>query len=164
MKAPDKQPLRPGFTLIELLAVIAVIAILALISLPSMMQRIARQQVSEALSLADIAKTPIASAWAANQPLPADNAAAGLPAPEKVVSNYVSRLEVETGAIHLVFGNNANGNLRGKTLTLRAAVVDHEHAVPVAWVCGRAPVPQPMTALGTNRTDLDVGYLPLNCR
>jgi type IV pilus assembly protein PilA len=155
---------RRGFTLIEIVVALAIIAILALLAMPNMTDRVVREQVVEAVQLADVAKAAVAASWRASEAMPADNAAAGLPAPEKVVSNYVSRLEVETGAIHLVFGNNANGNLRGKTLTLRAAVVDHEHAVPVAWVCGRAPVPQPMTALGTNRTDLDVGYLPLNCR
>ena len=68
--------------MMEALAVVAVIAILATIALPSYLDKIIRDQVVEALPLADIAKAPIATAWATSQPLPADNAAADLPAPD----------------------------------------------------------------------------------
>jgi type IV pilus assembly protein PilA len=153
-----------GFTLMELMAVVAVIAILALMAVPSLLQRMARQQVSEALAIADIAKEPIAAAWKAHQPLPADNAAAGLPSADKIVSNYVAGLQVDHGAIHLTFGNSANGSLKGRMLTLRPAVVEDAPVVPVAWVCGHAAVPRKMTAQGENRTDLDKALLPLPCR
>jgi type IV pilus assembly protein PilA len=153
-----------GFTLLELMVVIAIIAILALIALPSLLERNVRQQVSDSLAIADIAKGPIAAAWAHGDPLPADNAAAGLPAADTIVGNYVAGLLVDHGAIHLTFGNNANPRLSGKTLTLRPAVVEGEHVVPVAWVCGNAPVPGKMTAQGDNRTNLPPAFLPLGCR
>ena len=54
-------PIRsPGFTLIEMMVVLGVIAILALMMLPSYQDKLVRDQIVEALPLADIAKPPIA--------------------------------------------------------------------------------------------------------
>lgn len=89
-----------GFTLIELMTVVAVIAILALLAVPSMQDRLLREQIVEAARLADIAKAPIAASWAKDHALPLDNAAAGLPVAEKIVSNHIRSLTVEGGAIH----------------------------------------------------------------
>src|SRR5438067_130680 len=90
-----------GFSMMEALAVIAVIAILATLALPSYLDKIIRDQVVEALPLADIAKGPIAAAWASSQPLPTDNAAAELPSPDKIVSYVVSGVTVRAGAIDI---------------------------------------------------------------
>lgn len=156
--------LRHGFTLIEMMVVVAIIAILALIALPNAQDRIVREQIAEAVPLADIAKAPIAAAWASAQVLPPDNASAGLPVPEKVVKNYISALAIEDGAIHLTFGNHANGLLKGKVLTLRPAVVSDAPVVPVTWVCGKATAPEPMTVYGRDKTDVPDNFLPRNCR
>ncbi|MGQ0651366.1 MAG: pilin [Betaproteobacteria bacterium] len=56
-----------GFTMIEMMVVIGVIAILALMALPNYSERIIRDQVVEALPLAEIAKPPLALAWAKTQ-------------------------------------------------------------------------------------------------
>jgi type IV pilus assembly protein PilA len=153
-----------GFTLIELMVVVAIIAILALMAVPLYRDKFIREQVMEAMRLTDIAKGPIAAAWTATKTLPDDNVAAGLPVPDKVVSNYVKSLTIEAGAIHVVFGNQANGALRGMTLSLRPAVVEDAPIVPVAWVCGYAAVPEKMTVMSANRTNLPKGWLPVNCR
>src|ERR1700751_5525151 len=110
-----------GFTMMEMMAVIAVTAILATLAVPSYLERIVRDQIKASLPLADIAKQPIAAAWASTQSFPADNAAAGVPGAEKIVSNYVSALAVRDGAIHLTFGNRASGAIAGKVLSLRPA-------------------------------------------
>jgi type IV pilus assembly protein PilA len=155
---------RRGFTLIELMVVVAIIAILALMAVPIYRDKYVREQVIEAMRLTEIAKKPIAAAWAATQTFPDDNAAVGLPIPDKVVSNYVRSLSVESGAIHIVFGNQANGALRGMTLSLRPAVVEDAPIVPVAWVCGYAAAPDKMTVMAANKTDVPKGWLPVNCR
>lgn len=153
-----------GFTMVEMMAVIAVISILALLALPSYLDRIVREQIEQALPLADIAKKPIAAAWAVAQEFPADNAAAALPVPEKIVNNLVSALTVEQGAIHLSFGNRAHSAIQGKMLTLRPAVVEDAPMVPVAWVCAAAEAPEKMTLKGADRTSVPPEYLPLICR
>ncbi len=160
----DHRTASAGFTLIEMMVVLAVIAILAMIAMPSLQDKIVRDQVVEAAKLADIAKTPIAAAWTLAKALPADNSAAGLPSADKVVSNLVSSLAIEGGAIHLTFGNRANAAIRGKVLTLRPAVIDDAPIVPVAWVCGHAAAPDKMSAKGVDKTDVAKNFLPLNCR
>jgi type IV pilus assembly protein PilA len=150
--------------MMEMLAVIAVIAILATLAVPSYLERIVRDQIRESLPLADIAKQPIAAAWASTQSFPADNAAAGLPVPEKIVANYVSSLTIKDGAINLTFGNRASGPIAGKVLSLRPAVVEDAPIVPVAWVCGTAEAPGKMKVNGANLTNIKDGLLPLECR
>jgi len=157
-------PRRAGFTLLEMLIVIAVLAILALVALPNFTDKLVREQVGEAVTLAAIAKPPIEAAWRAGKPLPADNAAAELPAAEKIENNVVSSVTVQDGAIQIRFGNRAHAKLKGKTLSLRPAVVEDAAIVPVTWLCGMAPPPGKMTAKGSNRTDIPVALLPLRCR
>jgi type IV pilus assembly protein PilA len=153
-----------GFTLIELMTVIAIIAILAMMATPSYLDRNIRNQISEALPLADIAKTPISITWAATKSLPADNASAGLPAADKIVNSYISSTTVEEGAIHVTFGNNANQLLKGKILTIRPAVIEDAPIVPITWVCGQSAAPVNMTIKGNNKTNIPANYLPFKCR
>jgi len=153
-----------GFTLIEILIVLAIVAILALIALPSFLDTIIRNDIVEALPLADIAKKPVGDSWTLTQAFPADNAAAGLPVPEKVVNNLISSVSIEGGAIQITFGNRANAAIRGKVLTLRPAIVKDAPIVPVAWVCGYAEEPGQMTVQGVNKTTVPARYLPFRCR
>jgi len=150
--------------LLELLAVLGVVAILLLMAIPSYQHKIVREQVLEALPLADVAKGPIAATWKAKQKFPPNNAAAGLPSEDKIVSNLVSAVAIDQGAIHITFGNRAHAQIKGKVLSLRPAVVTDAPVVPVAWICGYAPVPGQMTVEGENRTDVSAEYLPYKCR
>ena len=157
-------PRHSGFTLVEMMVVLAVIAILALMAVPSFQDQIVRDQINTALPLADVAKQPVAASWAAVQAFPANNAAAGLPTADRIVSNHISSVLVQNGAIHVTFGNRANGIIDGKILSIRPAVVEDAPVVPVAWVCGYAEAPAKMTLMGENRTNIPVRYLPYACR
>lgn len=150
--------------MVEMMVVLGVLAILMLMAVPTYQDKFVRDQIVEALPLADIAKGPVAASWASQRSFPASNAAAGLPSADRIVSNFVSSIAVENGALHIAFGNRASGLLKGKTLTLRPAVVEDAPIVPVAWVCGLASVPGKMTARGENRTDIPLKHLPVQCR
>lgn len=144
--------------------IIAIVAIMATLAVPSYLEKIIRDQVVEALPLADVAKVPIAKAWSTTQPLPEDNAAADLPGADRIVNYVVSSVAVRSGAIDITFGNKANGNLKSKILTLRPAVVEDAPIVPITWVCGYAAAPDKMIVKGANSTNVPARYLPLKCR
>lgn len=152
-----------AFSLIEMMVVIAIITILAGMAIPSYLNKIVREQIEAALPLSNLAKEPISALWKDQQILIPDNQTALLPVPEKIVSNLISSVKIEEGAIHMTFGNKANGYLKNKVLTLRPAVVPDAAMVPVAWVCGNSEAPDKMSVMGTNRTTIDAKYLPLAC-
>jgi len=133
-------------------------------AIPTYQDKFIRDQVAEALPLADLAKPPVALSWAVLQTLPADNAAAGLPVADKIVNNFIGSVAVQGGAINITFGNKANRAIFGKVLSLRPAVVEDAPIVPVTWVCGYASAPDKMTVKGENKTNIPPGYLPIRCR
>lgn len=148
----------------EMMVVVAIIAILAMIAIPSSMGRIIKEQVVAAMPLADVAKEPIATIWKLTKTLPVDNKAAGLPEPEKVVSNFISALEVKDGVIHMTFGNKAHPKIKGKVISFRPAVIEESQIVPVAWVCGSAKAPDNMKLIGENKTNIPDEFLPQICK
>ena len=157
-------PTAAGFTLVELMVAVAVLAILAALALPSFQAPLVRQQVVDSAALINVAKAGVSGKWATTQKMPLDNSEAGLPEADKLVGNYVASVTVESGALHVRFGNQANGAINGKTLSFRPAVVDGAPMVPIAWVCGPAAIPDRMSTKGVDRTDVPAKFLPLNCR
>lgn len=153
-----------GFSLVEMMAVIAILGILALIAIPSSMGKIIKEQITAAMPLADIAKDPIAAAWSSTQVMLANNAEADLPSPDKVVNNFIRALEIDSGAIHMTFGNKAHPQIKDKVLSLRPAVIEESKVVPVTWVCGNATAPENMVVKGANKTNIQDEYLPRMCR
>jgi type IV pilus assembly protein PilA len=165
MQRPPAMTRSPyGFSMMEMMVVLAIIAILALLAAPNLQDQIVRDQVKEALPLADIAKKPVELGWVAAQAFPVDNVAAGLPVADKIVNNYIRAVEVQDGALHVTFGNRANAHLKDKVLTLRPAVVDDAPIVPITWVCGFAEPPEKMAVKGENKTSIPANFLPFNCR
>jgi type IV pilus assembly protein PilA len=153
-----------GFSAIEIMVVMAILVILAMIAIPSSLARIVKTQVAGTIPWADVATRPIEESWKINKVLPADNTATGLPSPEKIVSNSVTALVVQDGAIHMTLGNKVHPKIQGKVLSMRPAVVEDSQIVPIAWVCGNATPPPPMVVKGENKTTIPDEYLPQSCR
>jgi type IV pilus assembly protein PilA len=159
MNAPQR-----GFTLIELMIVVAIIGILAAIAIPSYQDYTVRAQVVEAFSLASELKSSVQEFRKDRGRLPRDNHEAGVPEPDKLIGNFVTQIEVDGGALHIRFGNNANKLITDKVITLQPLVVTGSPASPMSWRCGMRAIPKGMETAGGNRTDIDRKFLPSMCR
>jgi type IV pilus assembly protein PilA len=144
--------------------VLGIIAILAMMTLPLYIERNVQQQVKEGVAFAEFMQRGVSAAYAFTGALPKDNAAAGLPSPEKVIGNYVVSGTVNDGVITLVFGNLAVSNIKGRKVTLRPGYVPDTPQVPLSWVCGMGKVPGGLTIAGNNATDIPEQWLPVACR
>lgn len=150
--------------MIEMLIVIAMIAVLGLIAVPALKENMLRRQVKEGLLLANVAKDGVQKTYGATGKMPANNADAGVPEPAKIVGNLVSEVNVAQGAVTVTFGNNAGKSLEGRKVTLRPAVVPNTPVVPIAWICHQVAVPKGMQVLGSDETDIEMSWLPAECR
>lgn len=153
-----------GFTLIELMVVVAIIAILTSMAIPTFQEFVVRAQITEAINLSDSLKKSITEYYTVHQQFPENNQMAGLPKPEHLIGNFVSNIEVQAGAIHILLGNRINVQMAGKILTLRPAVVTANPSSPISWLCGYANAVSGMTAVGNNKTTIPINYLSMDCR
>jgi type IV pilus assembly protein PilA len=153
-----------GFSIIEMLFALAIAGILLAMAIPALQGMALRKQVEESLALAKVAEAGVQAAWTLAGRMPVNNTEAGLPVPEKLVGNTVSRVDVVNGAVTLTLGNNAGTALHGKKLTLRPAVVLDAPLVPIAWLCHKVAVPAGMVVGGENATDIPAEWLPVECR
>ncbi len=153
-----------GFTLIELMIVVAIIGILASFTIPSYHQYTVKTQLKEAVSMSEHLKPNIAAFFKKYQRMPRNNEEAGLPASNQLISNYIQAVTVENGALHFQLGNKINQKLAGKTLSIQPLTVNGSTRSPIDWGCGYASVPEGMSKQGSNNTNIDRYYLPINCR
>ncbi len=138
-----------GFTLIELMIVVAIIGILAAIAIPAYQDYTIRSQVSEAMSLADGAKTAVAEYYTNYGNLPSNNSKAGLAPASQITGKYVSALTVNNGVITASLGNEVNAKVSNGALNLSPLTTTGS----IQWVCKAA-----------NSANLPNKYLPSACR
>lgn len=155
--------MRNGFTLIEIVVVLALLGILVVMAVPSFDNKVARTQIAESVDLTRQLKDQINAYYTLNQNFPHTNLDAGIPPADKLLGNYVEKIELVDGAFHISFGNKAIAQLKGKVLSLRPIVVKNSSKSPMSWLCGNASVPDGMEAVGQNRTTVAAKYLPINC-
>lgn len=153
-----------GFTLIELMVVVTIIGILSAMAIPAYQVYIQRSEMVDAFAMASEIKDKINQYHKEQLAFPLNNNIAGVPEPEQLIGNRITRVTVESGAIHIKLGNKASQPLQGKVLTYRPAVVIGSPTSPISWLCGYDEPVAGMKAVGLNKTDVDNKLLPSVCR
>lgn len=69
---------------------------------------------------------------------PIDNEAAGIPVDGTIDSNYVSRVEVDNGAIIMVFGKSAESEIIDRTIVLAP---EYSANLEATWTCHSTDIP-----------------------
>ena len=121
--------------------------VLAGILIPAYQDATIRAQVSIGLEDAAVTQAAVSAYYEATGSLPADNAAAGLPVPERMIGDYVSSVRIDRGEVVITMGNGAAAPIRRRTLVL---VPELQPDNTLGWECESQTI-KPM-------------HLPARCR
>lgn len=137
-----------GFTLIELMIVVAIIGILAAIAVPAYQSYLARSQVTEAISLIDGLKSPVADYYGQAGLCPVNSAASagGIPVASLIGGSYTASVAISAGAgtvtCVVTATMKASGislAVQGKTVSVTMSDVSATSpGAPLAWACGQS--------------------------
>lgn len=157
-------PRAQGFTIIELVIVVAIAAILAAMVVSAYQTFTVREQVQEAMVIAESAKGSISASFKATGVAPSNRESAGLSRePTKTPNLYVTQVEVISGRLDIRFGKNAHQAIFGGQLSVTPYVMTDGQII---WRCGNAPAPQgKLMAEGAEHIapTIDERYLPASC-
>ena len=128
-----------GFTLIELMIVVAIIGILAAVAVPMYLDYVVRSQIAEGLNLSSGAKSAATEFYQDRGVFPTNNAEAGVEVAANIQGKYVGSVTVVNDVITVQYGNDANAQILGETITLTA---NTSTAGSVRWVCASGGVIQ----------------------
>ena len=146
------------------MTVISIIAILAMMAMPTYTQYIKQAKISEGVALVTNVQQAIVEYYAHTGDFPANIQAVGLTGAQKLKGHYVADIQVENGAIHLIF-NDKTLSKSTSLLTIRPALLtaNPDNNI-ISWVCGYTEILQGMKPIGINKTNIKALYLPLSCR
>lgn len=120
-----------GFTLIELMVAVAIVGILSAVAIPAYINYTIRAQTSEGIVLADGAKSLVAEYYANHGSFPTSTSDVGY---NGATGKYISGTTIDSnGAIIATFGNNANGQIAGQTVSLTPSVA--ANSKNILWDC-----------------------------
>ena len=123
--------LQEGVTLIELMIVVAIIALLSALAIPAYTDYSIRAQIAEGLTLAGSARTAVTEYYQSRSSFPTDNAEAGLVDAGEISGKYVASVSAGGAFITILFGNDANTQINGQTITLTAI----DNLGSISWDC-----------------------------
>jgi len=165
-----KRKWQRGFTLLELMLVAAILGILAAVALPAYQDYTRRARLAEAFELARPVQLAVARYYDRWGTFPADNAAAGLPAPGWMRGMSVESIEVRNGVIMILLSQKVGAyevSSKQAALQFRPGFPKDNPTGSLSWLCQNMDSPsERLEFLGAKLIApvLPMKILPGSCR